>query len=61
MEKNYKFLVQKFERRRWVTKLETIDIYFAYEFAQDYAAKTLERVRVLRVDEVVLINFFYTR
>lgn len=61
MELNYKFLVQKFERKHWVTKMETLDLVAAYEFAHDYAAKTLERVRVLRVDEVELAKFYFTR
>ena len=57
MEKTFKFLVQKFERGHWVTKFDTSDIVSAYEFARDYSAKTLERVRVLRVDECVLANY----
>lgn len=57
MDIKFRFCVQQYERGNWVTKVETLDFDFAYEQASRRAIVTKERVRVLRVDECVIINF----
>lgn len=57
MEKKFKFCVQQYERGKWVTKVESIDLDFAVEQAHQRSVVTKERVRVVRVDECVIVKF----
>lgn len=58
MDSKFVYRVQQWERKEWKTKVETLDLDFAFEQAHQRSVITKERVRVIRVETYELVKFF---